>query len=187
MRRTRQLLQGALERLMRAKAFDQITVQDISEAATVNRATFYDHYTDKFALLEAMVGSGFHRLLHERAVSFDGECASAAAPVILAACDYLILTRADPEKCQRQSAFEPLSDAAMVAAIRRVLADGLSRHTTLSAELREMRATAASWAIYGAVKQWFETPHRRTAEAAVPAILQLVAPLLANQPSVDST
>jgi len=42
---------------MRSKSFDEIAVQDIAEAATVNRATFYDHYTDKYALLEAMVAA----------------------------------------------------------------------------------------------------------------------------------
>jgi AcrR family transcriptional regulator len=209
MRRTRQLLQGALESLLRTKAFDEITVQDITEAATVNRATFYDHYTDKFALLEAIVAGGFHRLLHERGVSYDGDCAGAAGSIILAACDYLTLARAGSVECQRQSAFEPLADAAMVAAIRRVLAGGLARPSAsgagLSPELGEMRATAASWAIYGAVKEWFRTPNRSSAEAAVPAILEMVTPLLATtestaasvasrsvtgqtrQPSVDST
>jgi AcrR family transcriptional regulator len=57
-RRTRQLLQQALGQLLQSRSFEEITVQDIAEAATVNRATFYDHYTDKFALLEALI-AGF--------------------------------------------------------------------------------------------------------------------------------
>src|SRR3984893_12545839 len=77
-RRTRQLLQGALRELMRAKSFDEVSVQDITDAATVNRATFYDHYTDKYALLDAMSAGGFHLMLHERQIRFDGSCASAA-------------------------------------------------------------------------------------------------------------
>ena len=60
-RRTRKLLQGALATLMQTKSFDEISVQDITEAATVNRATFYDHYTDKFALMEAMIAGGLDR------------------------------------------------------------------------------------------------------------------------------
>ena len=52
-RRTRQALQGALRGLMKSKGFDEVSVQDIADAATVNRATFYDHYTDKFSLLDA--------------------------------------------------------------------------------------------------------------------------------------
>jgi AcrR family transcriptional regulator len=39
-RRTRQLLQGALLQLLGSKSFDDISVQDITDAATVNRATF---------------------------------------------------------------------------------------------------------------------------------------------------
>src|SRR5271157_3832447 len=54
-RRTRRSLQDALEKLLSEKDFDEISVHDISETATLNRATFYDHYTDKFALLECTV------------------------------------------------------------------------------------------------------------------------------------
>jgi len=88
-RRTRQLLKDALRNLMQKKSFDEISVQDITDAATVNRATFYDHYTDKFALLDAMVAGGFHQLLDERKVHYDGTCTSAAGAIILAACDFL--------------------------------------------------------------------------------------------------
>ena len=79
-RRTRQLLQGALQTLMQSKTIDEISVQDITETATVNRATFYDHYTDKYALLDAMVAGGFHMLLHERNVSYDEAAATLGCP-----------------------------------------------------------------------------------------------------------
>src|SRR5271166_1089804 len=88
-RRTRKLLQGALETLMRTKSFDEISVQDITEAATVNRATFYDHYTDKYALLEAMVAGGFHEFLNQREVRYEPGCPSALSAIIGATCDFL--------------------------------------------------------------------------------------------------
>jgi AcrR family transcriptional regulator len=126
-RRTRQLLQGALRTLMQTKSFDEIAVQDITEAATVNRATFYDHYTDKYALLEAMVAGGFHMLLHERNVSYDGSCPSAISALILATCDYLTQTHPGSIECQRQNPFEPLIEAAITAAIRRVIIGGMPK------------------------------------------------------------
>jgi AcrR family transcriptional regulator len=178
-RRTRQLLQGALRTLMLSKSFDEISVQDIAEAATVNRATFYDHYTDKYALLDAMVVGGFHMLLHERNVSYDGTCPTALRSLILATCDYLSLNHA-PD-CTRQSAFEPLADSAIAAAIRRVLIAGMPADTSLSGPSREMIATAASWAIYGAVKEWLKTPGHPPAEDIVPAVLQLILPMLPEQ------
>jgi len=52
--------------------------RDITDAATVNRATFYDTLqTDKFALLEALIAGGFHQMLEERSVRYDGTCPSA--------------------------------------------------------------------------------------------------------------
>jgi AcrR family transcriptional regulator len=176
-RRTRQLLQAALRELMRSKSLDEISVHDIAAAATVNRATFYDHYTDKFALLEAMVAGGFHQLLDERNVRFDGTCPSAAGAVILATCDYLALSRASEAECKRQSAFEPLVDAAVITAIRRVLAAGMPA-TASHGEKPDIAVAAAAWAICGAAKQWLRTPNRPPAEEIVPVVLQLVAPLL---------
>jgi AcrR family transcriptional regulator len=51
-RRTRQLLRQALMELMPEKGFQAITVQDLSDRAMINRATFYEHFADKYALLE---------------------------------------------------------------------------------------------------------------------------------------
>src|SRR5437899_12498194 len=99
-RRTRQLLQQALEKLLETKEFDRMSVQDMTEAATVNRATFYDHFTDKFALLECMVGSRFHELLAARGVQFDGNCDSALKAIVMAVCDYL--ARMQGPECNRQ-------------------------------------------------------------------------------------
>jgi AcrR family transcriptional regulator len=53
--RTRKLIRDALAALLARKNFESVSVQDIAEEATVNRATFYAHFTDKFALLEAMI------------------------------------------------------------------------------------------------------------------------------------
>ena len=177
-RRTRQLLQGALRTLMQDKSFDEISVQDVTDLATVNRATFYDHYTDKFALLDAMVASGFHMLLHERSVRYDGTCPSAASAVILAVCDYLTQTHTSRTVCQRQSAFEPLVEAAITAAIRRVLMEGVQKDGFINEVSPIMIATTASWAIYGAAKEWLSTPDRPSAEEIVPVILRLVLPIL---------
>ncbi len=184
-RRTRQLLQGALRNLMQSKNIEEISVQDITDAATVNRATFYDHYTDKYALLDAMVAGGFHMMLHERNVGFDGTCPSAASAIILATCDYITQIHSNPAECTRQNAFEPLIEAAITTAIRRVIMNGMPKDGTpiLSPEII---ATTASWAIYGAVKEWFYTPNHAPAEEIVPSILQLIVPILLAAGPVES-
>lgn len=57
--RTRKLIRDALASLLAEKNFESISVQHIAERATVNRATFYAHFTDKFALLDAMIREDF--------------------------------------------------------------------------------------------------------------------------------
>src|SRR6516162_10158630 len=54
-KRTLKLLQQAFMELFQEKDLASISVQDIAERATVNRATFYAHFTDKFALLDAII------------------------------------------------------------------------------------------------------------------------------------
>jgi AcrR family transcriptional regulator len=185
-RRTRQLLQGALRKLMQSNNIEEISVQDITDAATVNRATFYDHYTDKYALLDAMIAGGFHMMLHERNVGFDGTCPSAASAIILATCDYITEIHSNPAECTRQNAFEPLIEAAITTAIRRVIRNGMPKESATPTLSPEIIATTASWAIYGAVKQWFYTPNHVSAEEIVPSILQLIVPILLAAGPVES-
>ena len=52
--RTQKLIRDALMTLLAEKPFAAISVQDIAERATVNRATFYAHFSDKFALLDTV-------------------------------------------------------------------------------------------------------------------------------------
>lgn len=63
--RTQKLIRDALKSLLAEKSFEAISVQDIAEQATVNRATFYAHFTDKFALLDAIIREDVAALLAE--------------------------------------------------------------------------------------------------------------------------
>jgi AcrR family transcriptional regulator len=180
-RRTRQLLQGALESLLRTRSFEEISVHEIAEAATVNRATFYDHYTDKFALLDALIAGGFHRILHERDVRYEGGCPTQASAIIATTCDYLALIH-ESGQCAKHNPFEPLVDAAIIGTIRRVLTRSFSypgREPLQPIPLSvEMAATAASSAIYGAAKEWQRGTRRPSVEEITPQILELILPML---------
>ncbi|MDT7812813.1 MAG: hypothetical protein QOH35_3428 [Acidobacteriaceae bacterium] len=176
-RRTRKLLQGALDTLLRNKSFDEISVQDIAEAATVNRATFYDHYTDKFALMEAMIAGGFHEMLYERQLRYQTGCPAALEAIIQATCDYLIQLHSRGE-CDRQTAFAPLMDAAIAKAIQRLLIEGFQREKQPSAISPELIAASASAAICAGVKQWFSAPDHPPVTTLVAQMQELILPML---------
>ena len=173
-RRTRQMLEQALEGLLATKAFEKISVGDIAEAADLNRATFYGHFVDKVALLEGMVAGRFQELLRSRGVAFDGQCASALYGIALAVCDFL----ADMPSCPGQRQMEQPLESAMVAIVRGMIADGLRHHPPGSGMPPEMIAGALAGAIYGAAKEWVRTPMRPGAEEAAAAILRLIRPMM---------
>ena len=53
--KSQEAIKNALIELMSEKSFDDITIQDISDKANVNRGTIYLHYTDKFDLLDKLI------------------------------------------------------------------------------------------------------------------------------------
>ncbi len=176
-RRTRQMLQQALETLLETRAFETLSVQDITDAATLNRATFYDHYTDKFALLECMAAGRFHELLAARGVRFDGTCASALKAIVLGVCDYL--SGLPALECERQRQLEPHLESAIIAVVRTMILQGLAQHASSTMASPEMVATTVSWAIYGGAKEWLRMPDRPASEQAADTVMGLVTPILA--------
>ncbi|WP_028776931.1 TetR/AcrR family transcriptional regulator [Shimazuella kribbensis] len=69
--RTRQMLRDALVELMHERGYENTTVQDITNRATLNRATFYLHYRDKFDLLYQSSEETLHDLTKSINLSFD--------------------------------------------------------------------------------------------------------------------
>ena len=173
-RRTRHLLQQALEKLLETKDFDSISVQDITEAATLNRATFYDHYPDKFALLECLVARQFLGLLAQRNVKFDGSCPSAIRGIVLGVCDYV----AGIPGTERQRQLEPHLESAVVAVVRNMLLEGMKQHPPEREIRPELIAATVSWAIYGAAKEWAQELDRAPSEEIADTIMTLVLPIL---------
>src|SRR5882762_10325974 len=167
-RRTRQMLFQAFQGLLAEKAFDLISVQDITERSTLNRATFYDHFTDKFALLESMIGERFSTLIEARMAGSEGTCEASLRQLILAACDFLAEVSSGCQKHQRQ--FEPIVESRVKAIMRESLLEGLRSHKVKSPELK---ATMVSWAITGAALQWSrerEMSANELADAVLPTV-----------------
>jgi len=174
-RRTRVLLHDALLLLMRTRSFEQISVQDVTDEATVNRATFYAHYEDKSALLASATTAAFHQLIDERAISFDGTCESALRKMYLGVCDYL--ASAGTSECGRERPIDPHMAAAIVEVVRRMVLDSHPGSEVASISI-DMIASTIAHAVYGAARSWLITPQRGPAEANAAAAAALISPLL---------
>ena len=72
-RRTRAMLGRALRELILEKPYDSITIQDITNVADLNRATFYLHYTSKEELLMASLEAQFDELVARIEAESSGE------------------------------------------------------------------------------------------------------------------
>ena len=64
--RTRKLITDGFHELLTEKQFRSISVRDITTRATINRATFYAHFDDKYTLFDYVIARSFHELLRSR-------------------------------------------------------------------------------------------------------------------------
>jgi AcrR family transcriptional regulator len=60
--KSQEAIKKAFIELMCEKSFDQITIQEISDRANVGRRTIYDHYMDKFDLLDKLIEEHINEL-----------------------------------------------------------------------------------------------------------------------------
>jgi AcrR family transcriptional regulator len=170
--RSRRMLMESLAKLLMKKEFEDISVQEIADEATLNRATFYLHYPDKAALLQAMTDIRFRDLIARRGISFTN-CDGALRAIALGVCDYL----AETTNCPSQLARVPL-EGSIIPVVEGMFQEGLARHEVAPGVDAALVATTAAWAVFGAARRWFQTPDRIPAEEMAAKIETMVKPVL---------
>jgi len=174
-RRTRKMLRDSLSKLMKEKDFDKISIGDIAEESTLNRATFYDHYPDKLALLECLVGTQFQELIVERNITFSS-CDGALKNVAMGVCYYLAENTKPGADGQRQA--NSRMETVIVAVVRRMILDGMAQHPPKPGVSPEVLASTVAWAIYGAAKEWVQSSGNVPVSEFGDTIEKLVKPVL---------
>ena len=162
----------SLAKLLIKKAFDDISIQEIADEATLNRATFYLHYPDKNALLQALTGSRFRDLIERRSITFT-DCHGAVRAIALGVCDYL----AETTGCPTQLARIPL-EGSIIPVVENMFREGLAHHGLPPGADAALLATTAAWAVFGAARRWFQSPNRIPAEEMAARIETMVSPVL---------
>lgn len=170
--RSRRMLMESLAKLLIKKNFEDISVQEIADGATLNRATFYLHYPDKSALLQAMTSARFRDLMDRRGITF-ADCNGALRAIALGVCDYL----AETTGCPGQLAQIPL-ESSIIPVVEGMFKEGISRHALAPGVDANLLAATAAWAVFGAARRWFQTPDRIPAEEMADKIETMVVPVI---------
>jgi AcrR family transcriptional regulator len=182
-KRTRKLLREALYTLLRDKSFDAITVQDIAMRATVNRATFYAHYQDKYTLMDDIIREEFRQALEQTVPP----TAPLTAGSLRTLCQTVLSYMAQVQDHCKPSAhlYNPQFDKAVQEVLSTFLDDWLSRFPRgdVRGASRSTTSTVISWAIFGTGAQWSRGPRTQTAEALAKQVVALLANIVAESPT----
>jgi AcrR family transcriptional regulator len=170
-KRTRNLILRAFNDLLAEKSFDAISVQDVTDKAQINRATFYAHFEDKYALLDYWVQQQFRQEIEARVLDACHYTPDNLRTLILTVCEFLSKVRTDCVQSQRQ--FEPMIEKQVKNQVYELLNVWLGKmNTSVSTEIP---ATVATWAIYGLASHWSHAKKRPALEKFVDDALPLVA------------
>lgn len=153
--RSKQLIKDALIKLMMDRDFESITVKDITELATINRATFYAHYVDKYMLLEVLFLEFFDQTLARNKIDGSSFSIETLEKLIMAVCDYFMIIKNACRKISSSvmSLMEEKIISRLAAFIERIAKPCVAEPEHFSEEL-ELSIIIVSWSIYGVALQW---------------------------------
>lgn len=152
--RTRQLIQKTFIELGEEKGFDAITVKAIADRATINRATFYAHYEDKYALLNEMTELAFQKSINEHLTEKDTFSETACCQLIALTHEYIInfykVCKMDAES------IASLVDDKVKDILQQTI-EGLLLQSTKVPRNPKLVAAMTGATIYGAALYWVKT------------------------------
>jgi AcrR family transcriptional regulator len=150
--RTLKFLREAFLELMQEKQFQQITVQDITDRAMVNRATFYKHFEDKYALFNYTIKTMFQDHLEQNMPDATHLTYDNLRLLSLSTLTFLsqFIGHCAPSKRNGDLPFEKQIQSHLSGVLRQWIdqIDPLTMPANLSADLI---ATTTSSAIFGAI------------------------------------
>ena len=169
-KRTRGLILSSFNDLLAQKGFESISVQHVTDKAQVNRATFYAHFADKYALLDHSINQMFMQEIEKRTLNACHYSPDNLRNLILAVCDFL--SRLHTSCAQPHQQFESLVEGTIKKQIFDLLSYWLRDSKKATAEIP---ATVATWAIYGLASHYSHSKKRPALEKFVDEALPLVA------------
>jgi AcrR family transcriptional regulator len=170
-KRTRSLILQSFEQLLAEKDFESISVQDVTDRAQINRATFYAHFPDKYALLDHTISQLFKQEIEKRTLNACHYTPENLRNLLLAVCEFIARVHSDCAQPHQQ--FESLVEGNIKKILFELLSHWLKQ--TNASISTELPATVATWAIYGLASLYSHHKKRPALEMFVDEALPLVA------------
>jgi AcrR family transcriptional regulator len=170
-KRTRNLILLAFDELLAEYNFESISVQDVTDKAQINRATFYAHFQDKYALLDYSIAQMFRQEIEKRTLNVCHYSPENLRNLILAVCEFL--SRLHHDCAQPHQQFEALVEAQIKQQVFTLLTHWLEQASPPI--MTEIPATVATWAIYGLASHYSHSKKHLPLDQFVDEALPLVA------------
>ena len=153
-KRTRELLVRAFNELLEEKGHSGLTVQEITERAAINRATFYAHFRDQHELFDYVISEAFREELRLRLPSPSGLDEENLKALVLVTCEYL--SGLNTACSWRDRQFRPLIEARVQTELYELLLGWIEASPLMDSRSAsaEITASVVSWAIFGAGLKW---------------------------------
>lgn len=169
--RTRNLILDAFKQLLNEKGFDALTVQDLTNKALINRATFYAHFPDKYALLDHTVSMMFRMEIKKRTLDACRYSSENLKILLLVVVEFQ--SQMNKECAYHSQQFESLMESTIKKQIYDLLTHWLEQSKTKVST--EIPATVATSAIYGLANYYSHAKKRPVLEKFVNEAFPLVA------------
>lgn len=179
--RTRKMIMEAFIDLSRKKEFKDITIKDITEAAMINRSTFYYHFEDIYDLLEKSLFEVLSVNLSSRPYRDSELNEEMIVNIFLAITDF---QKSIHNRCYR--GYEDI--------IARIIRDQLevifyrvlkNQFKNDNEQTLQTLAVMLSWGVYGASEEWRRNSEKIEPEKYIKSVIPYLASGMIRHPEND--
>ncbi|MDH2331496.1 TetR/AcrR family transcriptional regulator [Paenibacillus polymyxa] len=172
--RTRRLIMDAFLLLSTKKDFKNISIKDITSEATINRATFYYHFMDKYDLLEKTLEEHLMTNVMREISIHDQLNETTLASVFMSVTQF---QSSLASQCRKSfESFTSVIEAIIKKELEQVFFEMMvNQNAGVREESVRIASVMLSWSIYGAAVNWQYNDTRPAEE-----YIQLVIPYLSQ-------
>ncbi|MEB6060460.1 TetR/AcrR family transcriptional regulator [Staphylococcus pseudoxylosus] len=173
--RTKKLLMDAFRAIAKEKKLQSITVKDITDRATVNRATFYAHFYDKYDIMDYTLSETLLKNLNDSLNVSTELNEETLCKSFITITSYIQETH---NECKLNSeAYGQVVEKRVKEELEDIFLTLLvHQHVNENRETLATTARFLSWGLYGTAKHWFHT-----SQLPAQTYIKQALPFLMNQ------